>query len=105
MSLNASCPTCDATRTHLAADRSGHGWWCCAKCGSLADLDRHPGLDPFLPAGFVRDGSMRVKASRLRRDPQNGRLLALIATVQAQNAVSNHEALTLARAALQKHPA
>ena len=38
---------------------------------------------------------MRIKASRLRKDPQNGRLLALIATVRAQNAVSNHEAPTL----------
>ena len=109
LSLAPTRPTSDAPPPHLAAHRTAHGWWCCARCGSLADLDRRPELDPFLPTdprlpeGFTRDGSMRIKASRLRKAPQDGRLLALIATVQAQNAVSHHEALTLARAALLKH--
>lgn len=103
--LSASCPGCRSPQTKLAADLAGHAWWCCAKCGSLADLDATPGLDPFdPPPGFRAKTGMRTKARLRRTTKRDGRLFALLAAVAEHNEVSEQEALGLARNTLQRYP-
>jgi hypothetical protein len=103
--LSASCPGCRSPQTKLAADLAGHAWWCCAKCGSLADLDATPGLDPFdPPPGFRRKTGMRTKGRLRLTTRRPGRLFALLAAVAEHNEVSEQEALGLARNTLQRYP-
>jgi hypothetical protein len=104
--LTASCPACRAPSTVLAPDARGHAWWSC-RCGSLADLDARPELDPFAPPlGLAPDRRMRTKAAKLRRNRTrpDGRLLALLGAVAEHNAVSVQEALGLARATVARYP-
>jgi hypothetical protein len=100
----ANCPSCANHGTALAPDRAHHAWWVC-KCGSLADLDRHPDLDPYRPGeNFRPDRSMKTRTAKLARKPRrDGRLLAILTRVHAANQVSAQEALTLARATLVAH--
>jgi hypothetical protein len=101
----AACPSCRQPATLLAPDRAAHAWWCCAHCGSLADLDVRPDLDPFIPPeGFRADRRMKTKTGRLRKaPPTDGRVFAMLAAIHTSNDLSPQEALTLARRALVTH--
>jgi hypothetical protein len=103
--VTASCPKCgQRNATQLTADLANHAWWDCRRCGGLADLDRHPEIDPFDPPPAL-PSERRRKASRLRRAPKpDGRLFPMLDAITAANDISPREALTLARRALTAHP-
>jgi len=104
-----TCPQCRQTTTsHLASDLANHAWWCCTRCGALADLDRTPELDPYTPdpdRPFMRQKGYRTKASKLRKSPaRDGRLFTVMAAVEGANRLSRQETLTLARNTVAKYP-
>jgi hypothetical protein len=99
----ASCPECDVPSTHLVKDASEHAWWHCASCGPLADLDRHPGLDPYAPGdNFFPDRNMKQSKLFSRK---TGKLFAITSSVKDKNpGLTIREALNLSRRALTQYP-
>lgn len=96
----ASCPSCGHRPTQLVRDRNDDAWWNCPNCGPLANIDRNPQINPYdPPQGFTPNRNM--KTSRLLgRTRKTGRLMKIMATAQGANALSDAEALTLARRTL-----
>lgn len=99
----ATCPNCGHAPTELRKDRNEDAWWHCPSCGPLANIDKHPDIDPYSPPkNFQPDRSM--KTSKLRRNHKTGKLISIIATVQDHNDLSIAEALAIARTTLLTYP-
>jgi hypothetical protein len=101
----ATCPNCGHAPTELRKDRNEDAWWHCPGCGSLANIDAHPEVNPYgKNPGMVPDRSMKTGKKLLGRTHKTGRLLAIVATVQKNNTVSLAEALWVARNTLITYP-
>jgi len=103
----ASCPNCGHRPTELRKDRDEDAWWHCPNCGPLANIDKHPEINPYDTAGnqgMRPDRSM--KTSRLiGRTKKTGKLLDMIDTITATNqGLPLPQAISLARKALATHP-
>lgn len=105
--LLAECPTCHAPQTELKADYKGEGWWRCAKCGPLANIDRHPEVNPYAPAqNFAPSPKSYRESKRLKlgKVEQTGVLLSMVAAVMENNpGLSERETLSLARRSIQTY--
>lgn len=104
----ASCPNCRHQPTQILKDKNDDGWWHCPNCGPLANVDKHPDVNPFDPGfAFQPDRSMKTKAGLLfnRDTTPTGKLFKMMATVQTNNpGMRNDEAFDLARRALLAFP-
>lgn len=95
---DVACPSCSRP-TSIVADAAKHGWWRCAGCGPLANLEANPHLDPYSPpAQFKADGKgFATTASKKKA----GKLVPLIATIREHNpGLTAREILTLGRQTL-----
>lgn len=104
--LSAPCPRCSAPGTRIVADAREHAHWAChAKCGSLADLDAHPEVNPYRPGDrtWGRD-VFRATAGR-KGGRKDGILLRRVAVIGKTNpGLSLSEVLGLARQSVIQHP-
>lgn len=105
VALSAPCPRCAAPGTQLVADGREHAHWAChAKCGSLADLDAHPEVDPYRP-GTRSWGQDPFRATARRTARKDGVLLRRMAVIGRTNpGLSLSEVLGLARQSVNQHP-
>jgi hypothetical protein len=101
--LSARCPLCRTAYTQLTPDHEDHAWWKCAACGPLADLDKHPSINPFLPsARFARHRGFRATASA--SSTRTGRVLRMFTAVTGANpGLTQREALGLVRRTIAKY--
>lgn len=108
----AKCPSCGTGATQIVRDSSDNAWWHCQNCGSLANVDANPSINPFAPpANFEPDrsfGEKKKKRAAFRRkteEPKPGKALKMIhATLQTNPGLTVGQALTLVRNALAKYP-
>jgi hypothetical protein len=103
----AACPTCAAPHTALVPDYRDHAhWYCPRKCGSLADLDRAPGIDPYRPPNTIAWGSDAYRREKkLLAGKKNGQLFKRIAKIAETNpGLSGIETVHLARQSVIKFP-
>jgi hypothetical protein len=103
----ASCPVCYAPDTSLRADQREHAhWFCHEKCGSLADVDKHPEVDPYRPP--LRTEWGRDSFSQGRRvfaGKKNGQVFPRMATISRMNpGLSLPETFHLARRSVLHYP-
>lgn len=110
---SAACPSCGASSTQLVRDDNNDAWWHCSNCGPLANIDRHPGINPYEPGtNFQPDRSFgtpqkkrRVGFRRKVEEPKPGKALKMVqATLQTNPGLTVGQALTLVRNALAKYP-
>ena len=101
--IDAPCPNCRHSVTHITRDAKDDGWWTCPECGSLANIDKNPDVNPHAPEpGFTPDRGIKLKASRLG-NKKTGQLFKMIVAIKETNSgLSSDEALTLSRKALLK---
>jgi predicted Zn-ribbon and HTH transcriptional regulator len=106
----AKCPSCGNSNTQLIRDSKDEAWWHCPNCGSLANVDRNPEVNPFNPpADFKPDRDFekkkRVAFRRKKEEPKTGKALKMVhATLQTNPGLTVGQALTLVRNALAKYP-
>jgi hypothetical protein len=82
----ASCPNCGTEPTHLRKDHAEDAWWTCPNCGPLANIDKHPEIDPYNPPNdFVPSNKGFKTGRRLLGGKKTGRLMRVIATAGTQN--------------------
>jgi hypothetical protein len=82
---SSSCPNCDHSPTELRKDKNEDAWAVCPHCGPLANIDKHPEINPYAwPHGFTPDRSMKTSAL-LGRNKRTGKLLRIVATVASTN--------------------
>jgi ribosomal protein S27AE len=100
--LNAQCPSCGSSSTHLTRDHKDDGWWTCPKCGPLANVDRTK-VNPYDPGfGFTPDRGMKIKGN-VTAEKKTGQLFKMVMAIKENNSgLSNDEALILSRRALLK---
>jgi hypothetical protein len=99
---DAPCPNCGASPTHLLKDSKDDAWWHCPTCGPLANIDKHPEVDPYANHGedFAPEKGFQARAAK-GSVKKTGRLLAMIATVGPANpGLSTREVVGLARQTL-----
>lgn len=98
----ASCPECGHAPTHLVNSSNG-AWWHCPNCGPLANIDKHPEIDPYNPpTDFEPQNSRSFKAGS-RRKP-TGRVFEMVTMVAENNpGLSHREVITLVRRTAQKY--
>lgn len=103
--LSAPCPRCGARGTQLVADSREHAHWAChVRCGSLADLDARPGVDPYRPVGADWGGD-RFHQGRTAARAKDGQILRRMAVIGKTNpGLSLSEVLGLARQSVNQHP-
>lgn len=102
----AACPNCGQDPTHLVKDHKENAWWHCPDCGPLANIDKHPEIDPYSPAeGFLPNpkGFKQGKTATYRgRD--RGSVLRMVGAVRNSNpGLSTREVLHLARNAAHRY--
>jgi ribosomal protein L37AE/L43A len=97
----APCPNC----RHQPTELHSNGVWNCPSCGTLANVDDHPEVNPYDPGfAFKPDRSLKVKGS-LWRKPKTAKLFKMVASIRETNTgLSVAESLTLARRALIEYP-
>lgn len=106
----AKCPTCQAPSTQLVRDSKDNAWWHCQNCGSLANVDANPHINPFdPPADFEPDNSFGEKKKRVafrrKKEEPTGKALKMVqATLRTNPGLTVGQALTLVRNALSKYP-
>jgi ribosomal protein S27AE len=107
----ASCPRCGTADTSIVPDHRDHAHWFCGMklCGSLADLDQHPEIDPFHPprerAGGWGQDEFRREKKRVFAGKKDGQVLRRIATIgQVNPGLSLSEAVHLARQSVIQYP-
>jgi hypothetical protein len=101
----ANCPECGHAPTHLVNDYKDDAFWHCPHCGPLANIDRHPEIDPYNPpADFQKVGPRSFKQSGKVSSGSRGRVLAMLQTVSSANpGLTPREALSLVRATVAKY--
>lgn len=107
--LSAPCPECGASSTQLIRDDKDHAWWHCPNCGSLANVDKNPSVNPFDRStysgpdrGFAEKKRVAFRRKKVEKD---GKVLKMVrATLQTNPGLSTGQALTLVRNALLKYP-
>lgn len=99
---DASCPSCGHAPTEVKKDRQDNAWWHCPNCGSLANLDRTPEVNPYEPGqDFTPNRKMKVGVSIIgSRNVKTGKLFTIMAKATEHNQLTPAEALTLARRTL-----
>jgi hypothetical protein len=110
LKIDAQCPSCGHNQTALTRDAKDDGWWGCPKCGPLANLDKHPEVNPHSPPfGFTPDRSMKSKKKSLTSSlnllpiKSTGQIIKMVDAIREKNSgLTNGEVLTLARQALLK---
>lgn len=98
---SAMCPNCGHSPTELRKDSKEDAWWHCPTCGPLANIDRHPEIDPYNPPeDFVPDRSMKTgKLAALGR--KTGKLLRIAKTVSdANSGLTDAQVIGLSRRTL-----
>lgn len=106
----ARCPSCGAGATQLVRDAKDNAWWHCQNCGSLANVDANPHINPFSPGpDFEPDRSFGEKKKRVafrrKREEPTGKALKMVhTTLQTNPGLTVGQALTLVRNALAKYP-
>jgi rubredoxin len=101
----ARCPNgnCDAPNTHLVTAANGNGWWSCPNCGPLADIDRHPNIDPYNPPSGFKPKARSFKAAS--KTTSTGRIASIVAAVIENNpGLTPQETLGLARQTARRYP-
>lgn len=99
----AKCPTCAAPNTHLVTAANEHGWWSCPNCGPLADIDRHPDIDPYNPPSGFKPKPRSFKAAS--KDSSPARIMSMAASIAEQNpGLNQREILGLARQTARRYP-
>lgn len=108
----ARCPSCGTGATQLVRDGSDNAWWHCQNCGSLANVDANPSINPFSPPAdfqpdrsFGEDKKKRTAFRRKKIEQKPGKALKMVqATLQTNPGLTVGQALTLVRNALAKYP-
>lgn len=100
----AECPNCGHAPTHLVSDNKGNGWWHCPNCGPLANIDKHPEIDPYNPPDDFKPTPRSFQARRNGSVRATGRILPMLATITATNTgLDLGEALGIARATVSRY--
>ena len=101
----AHCPNCGQNPTHLMKDHKEHAWWTCPNCGPLADIDKHPEIDPYSAgANFQPIQPSKFRTSSLVPRAKDGKALQMMATITRENpGLSLPEVLYLARTTIQRY--
>jgi hypothetical protein len=82
----ASCPNCGQDPTHLVKDHKENAWWHCPNCGPLANIDKHPEIDPYRPTENFLPNPKGFKTSKVAyAGNDRGSLLRMIAVAQEGN--------------------
>jgi hypothetical protein len=104
----ARCPNgkCDSPNTHLVTAANGNGWWSCPSCGPLADIDRHPDIDPYNPpSGFKPKPRSFKAATRVLHTAAGSRVTSIFAAITEHNpGLTPQETLGLARQTARRYP-
>lgn len=98
----APCPECRHAPTQLVKDGKEDAWWHCPNCGPLANIDKHPEINPFQPTEY----SSREKGFKeaARNAQKTGRVLRMFATVrEANSGLATREILDIVRRTVQKY--
>jgi rubredoxin len=101
----AACPNfrCRTQDTNLVVAANGNGWWNCPSCGPLADIDRHPEIDPYHPPTGFRPNKRSYKSAS--RTTRAGRLVSVATSVAQQNpGLTPREVVALARNTVRRYP-
>lgn len=102
----ADCPKCGEAPTHLVNDYKDDAWWHCRNCGPLANIDRHPEIDPYNPpAGFkASPKQFSTTPPKSAAKEERGLVLPMFASVLSTNpGLSPREALGIVRTTVQKY--
>lgn len=103
----ASCPRCGTVDTAIVTDDRDHAHWYCTMrlCGSLADLDLHPEINPYQPKD-IRDGRDEFWHGRkVAASVKDGQLMRRIATISRVNpGLGLSEVVFLARQSVIQYP-
>ena len=100
----AACPNCDSPNTHLVTSSRGEGWWSCPNCGPMANIDKHPEIDPYNPPAGFKPKARTFKAASIR-DSRVSRIAAVVGAVSQQNpGLRPHEIVGLARETVRRYP-
>jgi Zn finger protein HypA/HybF involved in hydrogenase expression len=99
----ASCPNCGHAPTQLVKDKREDAWWHCPSCGPLANIDKHPEINPYAPpSNFTPDREMKTGGILPRK--KTGRLFKMLAGIHANNDLSAAEAVSIARNTIVRYP-
>jgi hypothetical protein len=100
----AACPTCDSPNTHLVTSSRGEGWWSCPNCGPMANIDKHPEIDPYNPPAGFKPKARTFRAASTR-DKQVSRIATVVEAVRQQNpGLTPHQVVGLARETVRRYP-
>jgi len=101
----ANCPNCGHAPTELRKDKNEDAWWHCPNCGPLANVDKHPEINPYSPPEqFQPDRTMKT-GGFLSRNRKTGRLMRILAGIVEHNeALTASEALDIARTTVRLYP-
>lgn len=103
----AACPRCGTANTAIVTDDRDHAHWYCGMrlCGSLADLDRHPDVDPYRPDGRSWSQDEFWHGRKVAANAKDGQLMRRIATIGRTNSgLSLSEVVSLARQSVIQYP-
>ena len=102
----AACPQCANPNTHLVTSAKGEGWWSCPNCGPMANIDRHPEIDPYNPPADFKPRPRTFKAaSRSSRSAAGSRIISIAAMTADKNpGLTPHEIVSLARETVRRYP-
>lgn len=99
----AACPNCASPNTHLVTSSKGEGWWSCPNCGPMANIDKHPEIDPYNPPqGFKPRPRTFRSASKVT---PVSKIASVISSVVEHNpGLSPREVVGLARETVRRYP-
>lgn len=99
----AKCPSCASPNTHLVTAANEHGWWSCPSCGPLADIDRHPNIDPYNPPSGFKPKARSFKAAS--KSTGSARVASIMVSIAEHNpGLEPREILGLARHTARRYP-
>lgn len=103
---NASCPECGNGSTEMTKDKNEDGWWSCPNCGPLANVDKHPDVNPYDHSTYAgRDKGFKAAAGIFSRNKQTGKLFKIMATIgKANDGLTDEEVFSLARKTVERFP-
>lgn len=101
----AGCPSCGHSPTHLVKDHNEDAWWTCPNCGPLANIDKHPDIDPYGDHGEDFAAQPGFKATGKRAKGRGaGRLLPMVHAVARTNpGLHQREVVGLVRKTLMRY--
>jgi hypothetical protein len=102
----AACPNCGQDPTHLVKDHKENAWWHCPNCGPLANIDKHPEVDPYNPTEEFLPNPKGFKEGKVAnyRGKDRGSLLRMVAVTQQSNpGLTAAQVVFLARSAASRY--